>query len=206
MIHNYWAKLIKKLPGSYKKNVKLERPAKIEARSTVINTEFGRYSYCGYNCTIINCKIGRFSSIADNVVIGNACHPMDWVSTSPAFYKGRDSIPKNLAKLQFDPLSKNTIIGNDVWIGESVLIKAGITVGDGAIIGMGSVVTKDVPSYSIVAGVPARIIRYRFDEDIIEDLLRIAWWSKPLDELLVYSPYMNNIEEFIKKAFEREHR
>lgn len=204
MIQNYWTKIIKKIPGSYKKNVKLERPAKIGARSTVINSELGRYSYCGYNSTIINCQIGRFTSIADNVVIGNATHPMDWVSTSPAFYKGRDSIPKNLARLHFDPLSKNTIIGNDVWIGERVLIKAGVTVGDGAVIGMGSVVTKDVPCYAIVAGVPARVIRYRFSEEIIKKLIRIAWWSKPIDELSKFSPYMNNIDLFIKKISERD--
>lgn len=96
------------------------------------------------------------------VSVGLAKHPMTWVSTSPAFYCGRGSIPKNLAVLDFCSDAPKTVIGHDVWIGKGVFIKGGVEIGNGAIIGMGSVVTKDVPPYTIVAGNPAREIRLRF--------------------------------------------
>jgi acetyltransferase-like isoleucine patch superfamily enzyme len=76
-----------------------------------------------------------------------------------------------------------TTVGNDVWIGEGVFVKAGITIGDGAVIGMGAVITKDVPPYSIVAGNPARFIRFRFDNDVVEALLEMKWWNFPDSEL-----------------------
>lgn len=197
MLEYYWSKLLKRLPGSSKKNVILEKPAKIEPRSTVLNSSFGRYSYCGYNCTIINAQIGRFTSISDNVVIGNATHPLNWVSTSPAFYTGKDSVPKDLASLNYDFSSELTIIGNDVWIGERAMIKGGVSIGNGAVIGMGSVVTKDIPDYAIVAGIPARILRYRFDEDIISKMKEIKWWDMDPHKLKEYSDYMNNASLFI---------
>lgn len=200
MLVYLWSKFIKKLPCSAVRNCKFEKPSKVEARSTVIDSEFGRCSYCGYGCTILRCKIGRFCSISDNVSIGLASHPADWVSTSPAFYKGKDSIPKNLARLEYKPDEPVTVIGNDVWIGEGVLIKAGVTVGDGAIIAMGSVVTKDVPAYAVVAGVPAKVKKYRFDEDIISALEELQWWSMDLAELEKYTGYMNKPSEFIAKV------
>ncbi|MDK2946242.1 MAG: chloramphenicol O-acetyltransferase type [Geotoga sp.] len=172
----YWAKLVKKLRGSAIKNSKIHKTAKIGSGSHIVNSTFGKYSYCGYDCQIINADIGSFCSIANNVVIGMGEHPINWVSTSPVFYENR-----NFSKLKFsthkrEPV-KRTKIGNDVWIGERVLIKQGVSVGDGAIIGMGSVVTKDVEPYTIVAGVPAKVIRKRFEDYIIEELEKIKWWD-----------------------------
>ena len=92
------------------------------------------------------------------MIIGGGMHPMDWVSTSPAFYIGRDSVKAKFATHTREPVKK-IIIGHDVWIGQYALIKQGITVGTGAVIGMGSVVTKDIPDYCVVVGNPARIIK-----------------------------------------------
>ena len=195
-----FAKIIKKMPGSAIKNSYFEKPSKCEAQSTIVNSSFGYYSYCGYRCTILNTSIGRFSSIADDVTIGVSNHPINWVSTSPVFYNGNDSIPKNLAKLVYLSDTKKTTIGNDVWIGKGAIIMAGVTIGDGVIVGAGAVVTHDVEAYSIIGGVPAKNIRKRFPKEIIDSLIALKWWDMPLDELYVYSEYMDNIELFLKKV------
>ena len=199
----YWSKLIKKIPLSSINNSAFEKPSKVEARSTVINSSFGRYSYCGYGCTIINCTIGRFCSIADHVVIGLSNHPLDWISTSCAFYHGKDSIPKDLAQLDFDTSPRKTVIGNDVWIGMNAMIKPGIKINNGAVVGMGAVVTKDVPAYTIVAGNPARIIKTRFNDDIINRLEKSKWWELDLKKISNISHLINDPIAFLDEI-ERE--
>lgn len=96
------------------------------------------------------------------------------------------------------PLFSHTTIGNDVWIGHGVTIKTGITVGDGAVIGSGSVVTKDVPPYSVVAGVPARVLRYRFDDNTIDALQKLRWWEWDDEKLTECGKYITNPTEFIR--------
>lgn len=199
-----WSKLMKKLPLSAIRNADLEKPCKVNAQSTVLHTSMGRYSYCGYGCTFINCKIGRFCSIADRVSAGLASHPMDWVSTSPAFYFGGGrSIPEDLAALHYHAEQPMTVIGNDVWIGQGVLIKPGVTIGNGAVIGMGSVVTHDVPAYAVAAGNPARVIRLRFPQDICDRLNTSEWWERDTAFLKAHSALMNNPIRFLE-ALERE--
>lgn len=97
------------------------------------------------------------------------------------------------------PEHKQTIIGSDVWIGHNVSIKAGVTVGTGAVIGTGAVVTKDVPPYAIVAGVPAKVIRFRFSPDVIKALLKSEWWTLSDDDLLSVAPHITDPEVFIDK-------
>ncbi|EJT6167524.1 CatB-related O-acetyltransferase [Clostridium perfringens] len=104
---------------------------------------------------------------------------------------------KNYSNHKFDIYNK-TVIENDVWIGANTLIKSGVKIGNGAIIGMGSVVTKNVPPYEIWAGNPAKCIRKRFDDDIIEKLLLIKWWEYSEEKLTKESENFNNIELFIK--------
>ena len=164
-------------------NSDIHKTAKINSGATIVDSTIGRYSYTCYDDEIVNCEIGQFCSISDEVVIGGAEHPMEWVSTSPVFQNVKHSGPKRkFAEFDFEGIKK-TIIGNDVWIGRRSIIKAGVTVGDGAVIGSGSVVTKDIPPYAIVGGIPAKILKFRFDEETIRILLESKWWNLP-DEVI----------------------
>jgi acetyltransferase-like isoleucine patch superfamily enzyme len=176
---------------------KIDKSSKIENGSQVVNSTFGRHSFCGYNCTIINTDIGSFCSIAQDVVIGGSSHPINFVSTSPAFLAHRDSIKTKFAQHQYYHLPR-TVIGNDVWIGYGAMIKAGSSIGHGAVIGMGAVVTRDVPPYAIVGGNPARFIRDRFATDIRDGLLKSEWWNFTDDELRYYGEKFDNPQAFLE--------
>ncbi|MCF8296152.1 MAG: CatB-related O-acetyltransferase [Melioribacteraceae bacterium] len=135
-------------------------------------------------------------------------HPtIDFVSTSPSFFSlnppnGLLLVEKQKFKEHkyIDKEKKFVVkIGNDVWIGNNVIILDGITIGDGAVIAAGSVVTKDVEPYSIIGGVPAKLIRYRFSNDKIEFLLKFRWWQKELDWILKNIQYFEDIDKFIEK-------
>ena len=193
-----WSKLLKKLRGSSIINSKIHATSKVESGSHIVNTGFDKHSFCGYDCEIINCDIGSFCSIANNVKIGGGMHPMDWVSTSPVFYEGRDSVKAKFSQHKRDPIQR-TIIGHDVWVGQSVIIKQGVTIGTGAVIGMGSIVTRDVQPYSIVAGCPAREIRKRFDDEIIEGLLKSMWWEFSDEELYRHAKNFRDPKNFIQE-------
>jgi acetyltransferase-like isoleucine patch superfamily enzyme len=113
------------------------------------------------------------------------------------FYEGRDSVKAKFSRHTREK-SLRTTIGHDVWIGHSVLIKQGITIGTGAVIGMGSVVTKDVEPYSVYAGVPAKPIRMRFDEDTVQKLLKTEWWTFKDADLEKYAQYFTNPGLFLE--------
>lgn len=157
----------------------------------------------GENSILPNCKIGCFCSIAANVEVVSLTHPSRmYVSTCPSFYSiakqnGQTFVSNNLFDETLKREGYDAIIGNDVWIGTKVLIKGGVKIGDGAIIAMGAVVTKDVPPFSIVAGVPARVIKYRFSIEQIRSLQIIKWWDKPEEWLRSKIDYFSNIEGFI---------
>jgi acetyltransferase-like isoleucine patch superfamily enzyme len=151
---------------------------------TLINSNLGAYSFVQSRSLISNVEIGKFCSIASNVNIGLGSHPMHMVSTSPVFYDNSQSLPNFMIgkKIFFEELPRTTI-ESDVWIGHGAMIKAGVTIGTGAVIGAGSVVTKDIPPYSIAAGNPCKVIKSRFSEDIINRLLLSKWWIRSDDEL-----------------------
>ncbi len=132
-------------------------------------------------------SIGRYCSFARDVQIGHGAHPTSWLSVSPLQYNTGNyrNWPEQAAALsggadRIAPVPfqwwAHTTIGNDVWLGNHVIVKDGVTIGDGAVVGAGSVVTRDVPPYAIVAGSPAKLIRFRFPDRVIERLLALQWW------------------------------
>jgi acetyltransferase-like isoleucine patch superfamily enzyme len=148
------------------------------------NTSFGDFTYSGKNATIINCRIGKFCSIAQNVSIGLGIHPIgQFVSTHPAFYSTHKQCGATFADRQYFEEMGSVDIGNDVWIGANSIILDNVTVGDGAVIAANSVVTNDVPPYSIVGGSPARLIKFRFSEADIAFLREYKWWDKDVNWL-----------------------
>jgi acetyltransferase-like isoleucine patch superfamily enzyme len=190
----------------------VEYPVRIADAILHHNCSVHAFSYlCSGN--IYNADIGRYCSIARDVNIGQGNHPMDWISTSPIQYQNlswgdtSDFIfSDNLSNVDLTEMRRcavksvkkpQTVIGNDVWVGHKVIIMPGVKIGDGAIIGAGSVVTKDVPAYAIAAGVPAKVIRNRFDDQTIGKLLELQWWKYAIWDLRDAS--LNNVDEAIQK-------
>lgn len=176
--------------------------------------KFGRHSY-GDPTVIVRrgsagVEIGNFCSIATGVKFldGGNLHRVDFVSTFPLglvyeeSFGGMESIDDN-EKNEIIGLRKRgkTIVGNDVWIGESSYILQGLKIGDGAVVGTKSVVTKDVPPYAIVGGNPANIIRYRYNKEIIEKFLKIKWWDWSDEKIVKNKKYFDNVSLFVDKFY-----
>lgn len=193
----YYSKFVKKiLRGKCVRNSLIDATAVVNSGSSVVNSTMGAYSYCSYDCNIINARIGKFCSLANEIIIGGDEHPIEWLSTSPVFQDVKHSGPAKKFARHTLPVAKETVIGNDVWIGDRAIVKQGVTVGDGAVIGAGAIVTKDVPPYAVVAGVPAKVLKYRFDEDIICDLMGIKWWDMDESLLRQYADKVMNVKQF----------
>lgn len=170
-------------------------------------TSVGQGTYISDNCIIRMTTIGRYCSIGNNVQMGLGTHPTKiHVSTHPAFFS--TSKERGFTFTQKDTFEELTYIdterkyvlsvGNDVWVGSNVIFTDGLHIGNGSIIAAGAVVTKDVPPYAIVGGVPAKIIRYRFTDEEIEKLNSIKWWQWDFAQLKQQSHLFNNINEFLK--------
>lgn len=166
---------------SIRRNSEISSSVKVYPFSKISNSKIDDYSYISFSCTINGCFIGKFCSIASGVKIGIGMHPTNFISTSPLFYAPSNPLRYKLThQLSFTEHSQ-VHIGHDVWIGTNVVILDGVTIGNGAIIGANSVVVKDVASYSIVGGVPAKEIKKRFNNHLIERLNTIKWWDLPTD-------------------------
>jgi acetyltransferase-like isoleucine patch superfamily enzyme len=144
----------------------------------ISNSTMDDFSYVGTDSEVNFCEIGKFTCIGPNVKIGLGSHPTsEFISVHPVFYSMAAQVGTTFSDDNYFQEYEKTVIGNDVWIGANVIIKSGIVIGDGAIIASGSVVTKDVMSYSVMGGVPSKLIKMRFQKDEIEKLLDIKWWN-----------------------------
>ena len=165
---------------------------------TVMESQIGQYSYVQSGTSVFNAQVGPFCSIAGDVRVGLAQHPLNLVSTSPVFYDTRQPLPVFLTSTNlFSDTLPQTIIGADVFIGQGAYIIAGRKIGIGAVVGAGAVVTQDVPSYAVVAGVPAKIVSWRFNPDLRARMLSSCWWEMSEHELKQLSPYFDAPEIFL---------
>lgn len=145
--------------------------------SILVNSTIGDYTYIGGNCKIQYATLGKFCSVGPEVRIGLGIHPLNLKSTYPGFYTNSKyySVEKlyDFVGEEYEQIE----IGNDVWIGARATILDGVTIGNGAVIATGAVVTKDVPPYAVVGGIPAKILKYRFNDTRIRELLEEKWWD-----------------------------
>jgi acetyltransferase-like isoleucine patch superfamily enzyme len=179
---------------SFNNKTKLGYNSRVLSNCVLNNSELGSFSYVGKNCLIQNTIIGKYCSIANNVSIGLGKHPTKHFTTSPLFYKRNNTFKINLVDkdLEFSEYKK-TIVENDVWIGYGAIVLDGIKISNGAIIGAGSIVTKDIPPYAIAVGIPAKIIKYRFDNNKIDKLIKSSWWDNDPYEIKKTIKHLNNL-------------
>lgn len=166
--------------------------------NTKFNGTMGYGSYLASHCDV-EANIGRFTSIAPYVTTNRGTHPFSYpfATTSPMFYSSKNY--RTFAEdMIFNDLCNIVKIGNDCWIGQGAFLVGGISIGDGAVVLAGSVVTKDVPPYAIIGGVPAKVIKYRYDEDTISFLLNLKWWNKDRKWLRENYKLLCDIEELKK--------
>lgn len=165
--------------------------------SILINCVLGDYTYFSINNVIKRAVIGNFCSIGPNVIIAPGFHPTKtFVSTSPVFYNPNNMLNVDITGTKTFEDELHVKVGNDVWIGANVILADGVTIGDGVIIAANSFVKDNVPDYAIVAGCPAKILRYRFTEDLIDKLKVSRWWDRDINYLKQHVDLFQNVDLF----------
>ena len=166
--------------GSVVNNSQADGPVYLDRYSCVMRSNFGGYNGIGCFTYVRNSEVGRYTHFGARVSIGGAKHPLDWASIGSFQY--RDSPWGDFKTIPFEE-GDGARIGNDVWVGDNSVIMSGVNIETGCVVGAGSIVTKDLPPYTIAVGNPARRLRMRFNEIIIEQLLECKWWQKSIQEL-----------------------
>jgi len=183
-------------------NNRINNKVKIYIPCNVNNCEIGDYTYIAKGAVISYTKIGKYCSIGPNFLCGWGIHPLNGISTSPMFYSIKKQNGYSISKGNKIEERKSILIGNDVFIGSNVTVLDGITIGNGAVIGAGAVVSKDIPPYAIAVGCPIKILRYRFSQEIIEELEKMQWWNDEEKQNLIEEDFFD-VEKFI---YNNEHR
>lgn len=171
--------------------------------TTMNESAFGDYSYVVQHCSIVWADIGKFCSIAASTRINPGNHPMWRAALHHFTYRSKSYGFATEDDTEFFEwrAAHRVVLGNDVWIGHGSTILPGVKIGTGAGIGAGAVVSKDVPPFAIMGGVPAKLIRFRFDEKVQERLMNLAWWDWPREKLEAALPDFRKLsaEEFVEK-------
>lgn len=183
---------------------KLSDNVAVYQRTALANVELGSFSFVAERSQLSSVKVGRFCSLGPEFLGGYGDHPTNFVSTSPVFYSTANQCGTSFSERDCFQERQEIVIGNDVWIGARVFARDGMRIGNGALIAAGAVVVDDIPDYAIVGGVPAKVIRYRFDERTIEDLLQLEWWNWPEEKLRQAQPWFakNDVRAFLDWARE----
>jgi len=170
----------------------------------LIDSKIDDFTYIASGTSISKAKIGKFCSIGSSCKIGLGKHPTkDFVSTHPAFFSKQKKAQKTFSDKDYFQETQPITIGHDVWLGSNVIIVDGVNISSGAIVAAGSVVTKDIPPYAIVGGVPAKIIKYRFEKEDIEKLLSTKWWDFKIEFIQDNFKSFHDIKEYNEWLFKK---
>jgi phosphonate metabolism protein (transferase hexapeptide repeat family) len=190
-------------PTAQLKSSRIGKYCEIGERVVLREVTVGDFSYFERNGEAIYAELGKFCSVAANVRINALEHPMERLTMHKVTYRPNEYFRFHGLDHEFRERrrAKRVIIGHDVWIGHGAVILPGVTIGTGAVIGANAVVSRDVLQFQIVAGVPAKAIRFRFDETVRQRILASAWWDWPVEKLAEAVPDMQalGIEALLEK-------